>query len=274
MATIHPTAIVDPGATLADDVTVGPFCIVEDDVTIGAGTTLRQHVVVRKHTTMGTNNFVDPFVVIGGEPQDLKFDFDTVSYVKIGDNNVFREGVTVSRATTPGGATTIGSNTYWMNNSHTAHDTTIGDGCIFAGGAMVAGHATIQDRAILSGCVMIHQFTWVGEGCMAQGGAAVGQHVPPFCLFAEINNVVGLNAVGLRRAAHLTDQDRKEIKEAFRLTYRAGLSVEEAMEQMDANDDWGAPAGRFREFVRQIIAAEKPYNRGLCGRRGRRGNKN
>jgi UDP-N-acetylglucosamine acyltransferase len=269
MATIHPMAIVDPGARLADDVTVGPFCVVENDVTIGAGTVLRQNVVVRRHTTLGENNRVDPFVCLGGEPQDLKFDPDTVSYVRIGDNNTFREGVTVNRATTPGGATTVGSNTYWMQNAHTAHDTTVGDHCIIAGGAMIAGHSTIQSRAILSGCVLIHQFTWVGEMAMAQGGAAIGQHVPPFCLFAEVNNVVGLNVVGLRRSPEMTDEDRKQIKEAFRLTYRAGYTPAKALDAMDACTDWGAPAGRFREFIRNVVTAEKPFARGLCPQRDR-----
>jgi len=269
MANIHPMAIVDSGATLADDVTVGPFCVVENDVTIGAGTVLRENVVVRRHTTLGENNRIDPFVCIGGEPQDLKFDPETVSYVRIGDNNTFREGVTVNRATTPGGATTIGSNTYWMQNSHTAHDTTIGDHCIIAGGAMIAGHSTIQDRAILSGCVLIHQFTWIGEMVMAQGRSAAGQHVPPFCLITDVNNVMGLNAVGLRRSPDISDEDRKQIKEAFRLTYRAGLTPNEAIDAMGACTDWGAQAGKFRDFVRNAIAAEKPFARGLCPQRGR-----
>lgn len=269
MADIHPTAIVDQSAKLADDVTVGPFCIVEGDVEIGPGTVLRHHVVVRRHTTLGTNNSLDAFVVLGGEPQDVKFAPDTVSYLRIGGDNVFRESVTISRATTPGGATTVGNGTYWMANSHAGHDATIGDGVTLANGALVAGHATVGPRTILSGGVMIHQYTWVGEMVMSRGRAGVGQHVPPFVMFAGVNSVAGLNLVGLRRAEHISAEDRKQIREAFDITYRSKLTPSQALESMDACTDWGAPAGRFRDFVRKAIAAEPPYDRGLCPMRGR-----
>jgi UDP-N-acetylglucosamine acyltransferase len=269
MANIHPMAIVDASAVVHDDATVGPFCVVERDVTIGAGTVLREHVVVRKHTTLGAGNQVDPFVCLGGEPQDLKFDPDTVSYLRIGDNNVFREGVTISRATTPGGATTIGSNTLWMHNTHTGHDTIIGDGCIIVGGTMIAGHSELGKNVILSGAVLVHQFTRIGDRVMSQGRVGIGQHVPPYCMLSDINNVVGLNAVGLRRAPEISDEDRKQIKEAYRITYREGLTPTKALEAMDACSGWGTGATKFREFVRMAITAEKPYARGLCPQRGR-----
>jgi len=263
MADVHPTAIVDGSAKLADDVTVGPFCIVEGDVEIGPGTVLRQHVIVHRYTTLGANNFVDAFVVLGGEPQDLKFHRDTVSYLRIGDNNIFREGVTISRATKPGGVTAVGNNTYWMANSHAGHDTTIGDGVILTNAALVGGHATIGPRAILSGAVMVHQFTWVDEMVMTQGKAAITQHVPPFVMFVKSNVVVGLNVVGLRRAADITAEDREQIKEAFGITYRSKLTPAKALEKMEACTDWGGPAGRFRDFIRKVITAKPPYHRGL-----------
>ena len=127
MATIHSTALVDPAAKLADDVEIGPYCLVEADVALGPGTVLRPHAIVRRYTTLGSGNFVDSFAVLGGLPQDLKFKPDTVSFVRIGDNNVFREGVTVSRATGEGHATTVGSGTYWMTGSHAGHDATVHD---------------------------------------------------------------------------------------------------------------------------------------------------
>ncbi len=269
MADVHPTAMVDGSAKLADDVTVGPFCIVEGDVEIGPGTVLRQHVIVRRYTTLGANNFVDAFVVLGGEPQDVKFRADTVSYLRIGDNNIFREGVTISRATEPGGVTTVGNDTYWMADSHAGHDATIGDGVILVNAALVGGHATIGPRAILSAGVMVHQFTWVGEMVMAQGKAAITQHVPPFVMFANINVVIGLNVVGLRRAADITAEDREQIKEAFGITYRSKLTPAKALEKMEACTDWGGPAERFRDFIRKVITAKPPYDRGLSamGRR-------
>ena len=269
MANIHPTAIVDQSAKLTDDVTVGPFCIVEGDVEIGPGTVLRHHVVVRRHTTLGANNTLDAFVVLGGEPQDVKFAPDTVSYVRIGDDNVFRESVTISRAATLGEATTVGNGTYWMANSHAGHDTTIGDGVTLANGVLVAGHVTVGPQTILSGGVLIHQYTWLGEMVMTRGQTGAGQHVPPFVLIAYINSVVGLNVVGLRRAAEITDEDRRQIKEMFDLTYRSKLTPSRALEKMDACTDLGAPAGRFRDFVRKTVAAEPPYNRGLCPMRRR-----
>lgn len=270
MADVHPTAIVDGSAKLADDVTVGPFCVVEGDVEIGPGTVLRQHVIVRRYTTLGANNFVDAFVVLGGEPQDVSFRADTVSYVRIGDNNIFREGVTISRATEPGGATTVGDDTYWMANSHAGHDATICDGVTLANAVLVAGHATIGSGAILSGGVMIHQYTWVGEMVMTRGRAANSQHVPPFVMLVDINTIVGLNVVGLRRAADISAKDREQIKEAFSITYRSKLTPAKALEKMEACTDWGGPAGRFRDFIRRTITAEPPFDRGLCPMRRRK----
>lgn len=263
MARIHPTAIVDPSAVLADDVEIGPFCIVEGEVTIGAGTLLRQNVIVRRYTTLGVGNMVDAFTVLGGEPQDLKFDPKTVSYLRIGDSNVFREGVTISRATTPGGATVVGSKTYWMQGAHAGHDSLVQDECILVNGSVLAGHTILGRKSILSGHVGLHQFCWVGEMCMSQGNSITTQHIPPYCLFAGVSDVVSLNVVGLRRSAELNDEDRRQIKEAFRLLYLSRLTPRQALEQMDQCTDWRPAAGKFRDFVRRVLEAKKPYNRGL-----------
>ncbi|MBI5725818.1 MAG: acyl-ACP--UDP-N-acetylglucosamine O-acyltransferase [Planctomycetes bacterium] len=265
MPKIHPTAIVDPKAALAEDVEIGPHCLIEPDVKIGPGTVLLSHCIVRRYTTLGEGNMLDSFVVLGGEPQDLKFSPDTVSYLQIGDKNTFREGVTISRATTPGGATTVGSRTYWMGYSHAGHDTTVEDEAILANGALVAGHSVIGRGAILSGNVLIHQFVWIGERVMTQGGAATSQHIPPFCMLSRRSNTIStLNVIGLRRAPDITEADRTQIKEAFDLLYRKALTPKKALDEMDHRSNWGAPAIRFREFVRKVLAAQKPYNRGLC----------
>ncbi len=265
MPKIHPTAIVSSRARLADDVEVGPHCIIEDDVEIGPGTVLRSHAVIRRYTTLGSGNMVDSLVVLGGEPQDLKFTPDTVSYLRIGDNNVFREGVTISRATAKGGATTVGSNTYWMAHSHAGHDATIGDNAILINNCAVAGHAVIGPRSILSANTSIHQFCWVGELVMFQGNSGLSMHAPPYVMVGDgVNHVVGLNVVGLKRAADLTHTDRAQIREAFKITYRSRLSRQAALDEMDAHTEWGAAAVKFRDFVHRVHKATKPHNRGLC----------
>jgi UDP-N-acetylglucosamine acyltransferase len=267
---IHPTAIVDATAEIDGDVEIGPYCLVEADVKIGAGTVLRPHVVLRRHTTLGKGNFVDSFAVLGGWPQDLKFDPRTVSHLRIGDENTFREGVTISRATGEGGQTRVGNHTFWMAGSHAGHNATIEDEVVLVTGAAVGGHATIGRRAIISGGAMVHQFCWVGEMVMTQGMSGMSTHVPPFVMVANINRVVGLNKVGLRRCPYIAERDRDQIKDAFRLTYRLGWTPHQVVEELDRRADLGEPCTRYREFIRRVLHAAKPFNRGLCPRqRGR-----
>ena len=267
---IHPTAVVDPGARLGDDVEIGAYSIVESDVEIGAGTVLRPHAIVRRYTTMGTGNLVDSHAVLGGLPQDYKFDAESKTTLTIGDDNVFREGVTISRATGEGKVTIVGSGNYMMVGSHIGHNAVVSDRTIFVNCAVVAGHAHIGAGAILSAYCGVHQFCWVGDMVMMQGGAIMTMHAPPYVIAANpINAVAGLNVVGLRRAEHISAEDRAQIKEAFRLTYRSGLTPAKALEQMDARTDWGEAADKFRQFVRRIVTAEGADKRGLCPLRRR-----
>ena len=264
MPKIHPTAVVDASAELADDVEIGAYAIVEADVKIGLGTRLASHAVVRRYTSLGQGNFVDSFAVLGGLPQDLKFSPQTVSYLRIGDANVFREGVTISRATGEGNATTVGSRTYWMTCAHAGHNATVEDDVILVNSAAIGGHATVMRGAILSAHVAVHQFCWVGERVMTQGNGGISTHVPPYSLIAfGMNRLVGLNIVGLRRAKDISDQDRDQIKQAFRLLYRSGLTPSQALKEMDARADWGPAAGKYRDFIRQVLSAPKPFNRPL-----------
>ena len=264
MPKIHSTAIVDPKAELADDVEVGPYCIIEPDVKIGQGTRLRSHVVIRRYTTIGRGNIIDPFTVMGGDPQDYKFDPAQVTYVRIGDDNVFRECVTISRATGEGNSTIVGNKTMWMAYSHAGHNAVIEDEVVLVNGAAAGGHAEIGQKAILSGNAMVHQYTWIGRMVMTRGQSGASTHVPPYTLMADINCLIGLNAVGLRRAPNLTDEDRKQIKTAFSLTYRSGLTPAKALDKMDECTDWGEAAAVFRDFIRRVVTAEEPFNRGLC----------
>ncbi len=264
MAKIHPTAIVDPAAVLSDGVEIGAYSVVEADVFIGEGSTLREHATVRRYTTLGRRNVVDSYAVLGGLPQDLKFNPQTVSYLRIGDDNIFREGVTVSRATGEGEITVVGSRTYWMTASHAGHNAVVEDDAILVNGSALAGHTVLGRGAILSAHVVVHQFCWIGEGAMSQGNAATSMHIPPFTLFAGVNRVVSLNSIGLRRSREISEKERRQVREAFNITYRRGLNTGDALREMDTRTDWGPAPARFREFVRRVVTAPAPYRRGIC----------
>jgi len=269
MPKIHSTAIVHPTAVFSDDIEIGAYSIVEADVVIGPGTVLRDHAILRRYTTIGQNNIVDSHAVLGGVPQDLKFNPQTVSYLRVGDNNVFREGVTISRATGEGEATVVGNRTYWMTAAHAGHNATIEDDAILVNGAALAGHTVLGRGAILSAHVVVHQFCWVGERAMGQGNSATSMHIPPFALFAGANKIVSLNVVGMRRSEEITKEDRRQVQEAFDLIYRSSLTVSDALRAMDERTEWGWAAARIRDFVRRVILARPPYNRGLCPLRRR-----
>ncbi len=264
MAKIHPTALVDPAAAIDDSVEIGPGCVIEADVRIGPGCVLRENVIVRRYTTLGANNTVDAFTVLGGAPQDFKFDPATVSSLRIGDGNVFREHCTVSRATGEGNETVIGNNTYWMAGAHAGHNAVVRDNVILVNQSAIAGHTEVGERAILSAHAVLHQFTWMGDMAMIQGNGGSTTHVPPYVICAGMNQVIGLNLVGLRRAPHITPEDLRQIKEAFRITYRRKLPKGKVIEALDACTDFGAPAAKFRDFVRRTFEAQRPWNRGLC----------
>ena len=264
MPKIHPMAIVDPSAQLGEDVEVGAGCIIESDVTIGPGCVLRPYSILRRFTTMGSNNYVDSFTVIGGLPQDFKFDPAGATYVRIGNDNVFREGVTISRATGEGNATVVGNHNYWMTSAHAGHNAQTADDVILANGATLGGWACVGRKANLSANVLIHQFCWVGDMAIIQGNGGTSTHIPPYTMNANINHLIGLNKVGLHRAPWISDLDREQIKEAFQITYHPGVGPAKALEQMDQHPEWGAAAGVFREFVRKVVHAQPPYKRPLC----------
>jgi len=269
MAKIHPTAIVHPNAVISNEVEIGAYSVVEADVVIGPGTVLHDHAILRRYTTIGQNNIVDSYAVLGGVPQDFKFRPATVPYLRVGDNNVFREGVTISRATGEGEATIVGNGTYWMTGAHAGHGAVIEDDAILVNGAALAGHTVLGRAAILSAHVAVHQFCWVGERAMGQGNSATSMHIPPFTLFAGANRVVSLNVVGMCRSQEIMREDRRQVKEAFDLTYRSGLTASDALRAMDERTEWGWTAARFRDFVRRVISARSPFNRGLCPSRRR-----
>jgi UDP-N-acetylglucosamine acyltransferase len=233
-AFIHPTAQIDPGAEIARDVSIGPFAVVEADVAIGEGCRIGAHAVIRRYTRIGPRCRVWEHATLGGEPQDVSF-HDQVSHLEIGADNIIREGVTIHRATTEFGSTHIGDGNFLMANCHVAHDCRIGDRVIIANGALLAGHVSVADRAFISGNVVIHQFARVGTLAMVGGLARISQDCLPYIITeGSPASARGLNVVGLRRAGFALDQIRG-LKEAFRILFRSGLSLQDALAVLEAS---------------------------------------
>ncbi len=228
---IHPLAVVSPGARLGVGVTVGPFAIVEDGAEVGDFCTLASGAIVKAGVVAGCHNEFGEHTVIGGAPQHVARPA-AIGRVVIGDHNVFREHVTIHRAMKPESTTTVGHRNYVMAGTHFGHDVTIGNNCIFANAALLGGHVCVEDRAFLSGAVAVHQFCRIGRLAMVGGHARVVQDVPPYMLLdGQSSCVVGLNVVGLRRSGH-SAEDIAELKAAYRAIYRRGLPWREVLEAL------------------------------------------
>ncbi len=225
---IHPTALIDPKAELADDVKVGAFSIIEAKVRIDSGTTVGPHAVLTGRTSIGKNNHIFQFTSIGEQPQDKKYAGEDTELI-IGDNNTIRELCTFSRGSAQGGGVTrIGSNNWIMACVHIAHDCTLGDNIIMANNASLAGHVTIGDHAILSGYSLIHQFCSVGEHSFTSFASHVNQSIPPYVTVSgEKAKVKGINSEGLKRRG-FTSEQINQVRRAYKALYRENLSLEDA----------------------------------------------
>jgi len=235
---IHPTAIVDPGAELGNDVTVGPYAVIGPKVTIGDGSTVGAHAVIESHVRMGKGNRIHSFASVGAIPQDLKFRGEE-TWVEMGDGNIVREFATVNRGTSGGGGVTrVGNNTLVMAYSHIAHDCVVGSRVIMANAATLAGHVTIEDGAIVGGLSAVHQFVRIGEHCIIGGMSGVSQDVPPYVM-AVVSRpqrgyaLYGLNLVGLRRN-RFSPETVTALKQAFKIIFRAEVSLKEALARAEA----------------------------------------
>jgi len=247
---IHPTAIVSPKAELDSTVDIGPNAIIDEHVKIGAGTRVWANAYITGHTEIGRDNQIHMGAVIGHEPQDLKFDRNCRSYLRIGDRNIFREYCTVHRGTEPESATVIGNDCYLMGVSHVGHNCVVGNNVIICNCALLAGHVHVGDQAFISGGVVIHQFMHVGRLAMISGNARVSMDVPPFTLAAERNEVHGLNVVGLRRA-EISAAAMAELKKLFKIFYLSGMNCSEALKQASQDGAFATDEAReFIEFVR------------------------
>ncbi|AEC17894.1 acyl-ACP--UDP-N-acetylglucosamine O-acyltransferase [Gallibacterium anatis] len=232
-AKIHPTAIVEEGAVIAENVVIGPFCIVEKTVEIGANTVLNSHIVVKGKTKIGENNHIFQFATIGEINQDLKYAGEVTETV-IGNNNRIREHVTIHRGTVQGGGITkIGDNNLFMVNAHIAHDCQIKNNCILANNATLAGHVQLDDFVIVGGMSAIHQFVIVGAHVMLGGGSMVSQDVPPYVM-AQGNHArpFGINIEGLKRRG-FDKPTLHVIRSVYKLIYRSDKTLEEIMPEIE-----------------------------------------
>lgn len=232
MVNIHPTALVDPAAKIANNVSIGPFSIIGAEVSIGAGTIIESHCVITGHTQIGENNRFYAYCAIGCDPQDKKYANEPTRLL-IGDRNSFFQNVTVSTGTSQDhGITQLGNDNWIMAYAHIAHDCIVGDNVILANAATLAGHVKVGDYAILGGLTAVHQFCTIGEHAMAGGGSIIVQDLPPFVM-CEGNRAIarGFNSEGMKRRG-FTEQDIRAVKSAYRILYRSGLSFEEARAQI------------------------------------------
>jgi UDP-N-acetylglucosamine acyltransferase len=226
MSLIHASAVIEDGAILGDNVSVGPFAYIGANVKIGDNTTVASHAVIEGHTTIGKNNRIFSHSAVGTIPQDLKFHGEHVELI-IGDNNTIREFTLLNPGTEGGGAVTkIGNGNLLMGYVHLGHDVIIGDNCILANGATLAGHVVLGNHVVIGGLTPIHQFVRIGDYAMVAGASALAQDIPPFCL-AEGNraSIRGLNLTGLRR--NMEREEINALKAAYRELFEQGNPLQE-----------------------------------------------
>jgi UDP-N-acetylglucosamine acyltransferase len=260
---IHPTAIISPKAELDSTVEVGPNVIIEDNARVGAGTRILANAYIAGHTEIGRDNQIHMGAVLGHEPQDVKFDRTCRSYLRVGDRNIFREYCTVHRGTTSESATVIGNDCFLMACSHVGHNCAIGNNVIIANAVLLAGHVRVDDRAFISGGVVVQQFTRIGRVSMISGNSRISADVPPFMLVAERNELYGLNVVGLKRAG-INLKTVAELKQVYRMFFMAGLNVSQALAEASKPGTFATPEAK--EFIEFVRGSEN----GICGPRGRR----
>lgn len=232
---IHPQAIIEPGARLANDVKVGPWSYIGNDVEIGRGTVVHSHVVIKGPTRIGEDNEIFQFASVGEACQDKKYRNEPTELI-IGDRNVIRESCTIHRGTVQDkGLTRIGSDNLLMAYVHVAHDCVVGNHCILANMATLAGHVVIDDWAILGGGTLVHQFCQIGTHSMCAGGSIVLKDVPAFVMAGgQSATAHGLNVEGLRRRG-FSKEALTALRSAYKIVYRNGLTLEQALEQLQAS---------------------------------------
>lgn len=246
---IHPTAIVEPGAEFGKNVKVGPYCIIGPNVKIGDGTTLKSHVVLEGHTTIGQNNEIHQFCSIGVPPQDKGYKNEPTQTV-VGDNNLFREGVTIHRATTKQDLkTTVGNNNYFMTNVHIAHDCAVGSFVTLANATMCAGHVKVGDYVTMGGACGATPFVSIGKGAFIGAASAIDRDIPHFC--AALGNRIrlkGVNIIGMKRRGYSKDEI-SEVVEFYRIMEASALSPKAFVEHPENVEEY-----KENPIIQELVA--------------------
>lgn len=254
-AGVAATARVHPDARVGAGVVIGEYSIVEEDVVIGAACRLEPYVYVKRWTSLGERNEISSGTVLGTDPLDKNFKGER-SFLRIGEGNIIREHYTISRGTQPESVTEIGDGNYIMTSGHIAHNCRIGNNCVIASCALVAGHVEVEDQAFISGGVVIHQYSKIGRLAMIGGNSRVNSDVPPYFLYSDFNvTAKGLNLVGLRRAG-FSREEIAALKSAYRILYRSGIKLEEALGRIEAELD--------TEHTRHLVKFIRSSKRGIC----------
>ena len=246
---IHPTAIVHPNAKVGPGCRIGPYCVIGEHVALGENCSLHSHVVIDGHTTLGNGNEVFPFASIGLKSQDLKWSGGTTR-TQIGNNNTFREYVTVNSATSDGNATIIGSNNHILAYSHIAHDVRLADDIVMSNVATLAGHIVVEDGAVIGGLAAVHQFCRIGKMSIIGGCSKVVQDVPPF-MMADGNpaQTRTINKIGLERRG-VSEEVQAALKQVYKILFREGLTISNALARIESELPQSPELRHLVEFVR------------------------
>ena len=247
MSNIHPTAIIEEGAEIGENVTIGPFVYISSQTTIGDDCTIDAHAIIEGRTTIGKKNHIFSHAVVGSIPQDLKFNGEDVQLI-IGDGNTIREFTLINPGTLGGGSVTkIGNNNLLMGYVHLGHDVILGDNCILANGATLAGHVELGDNVVIGGLTPIHQFVHIGDFAMVAGASALSQDVPPYCM-VEGNRATlrGLNLTGLRR--HISREAINALKIAYKELFETAQPLQEVAERL-LKDNPSENVKKLAEFI-------------------------
>jgi len=247
---IHPTAIIESGAELGNKVSIGPYSVIGSDVKIGDGTRVAAHVSIEGNTSIGQNNQIFSFTAIGSEPQSVSYKGEPTE-TRIGDNNVFRENITVNRGTLDDeGITSIGSNNLFMAYVHIAHDCRLGSELLFSNNASLAGHVRISDYVVLAGYTLVHQFVRIGEHSFCGVNTYCTLDIPPYMLVAGNKAIThGINVRGMRGRG--IDKDALlELKRAYKTIYRSGHTMAHAIEELEAKGTQSAQVKNLLDFIK------------------------
>lgn len=257
MSLIHPTALVDPGAKIGADVEIGPYTIIGPDVVLGAGCKIGPHVVIQGPSVLGERNRIFQFASVGEDCQDKKYKGEP-THLKMGDDNVIREGVTIHRGTVQDKQLTeIGSRNLFMAYSHVAHDCVVGNDCILANQATLAGHVTLGDFVILGGLSAVHQFSRVGSHAMCGGGSIILKDIPAYTMISgHPAETHGINYEGLKRRG-FSKEAMQALRNAYKVVFRKGLNLQEAITQLEAQE----PIPELQVFIDSIKNSQRGITR-------------